>query len=87
MKLNASIKAMIGVAHAKALKAFSTDGEKQDKTAATARKRRKAGGGSSFLEGDAAGLVKQWDTASFFSIDREKRWEIIKSIRKNYRRL
>ena len=85
LKLNASIKAMIGVAHAKALKAFSTDGEKQ--AAATARKRRKAGGGSSSLEGDAAGLVKQWDTTSFFNIAREKRWEIIKSIQKNYKQL
>ena len=87
LKLNASIKAMIGVAHAKALKAVSTDGEKQDKAAATARKRRTAGGGSSSLEGDAAGLVKQWDTTSFFSIAREKRWEIIKSIQRNYKQL
>ena len=38
LKLNASIKAMIGVAHAKTLKAFSTDGEKKDMAMATAQK-------------------------------------------------
>ena len=87
LKLNASINAMIGVAHAKALKAFSTDGEKAEKAKATALKRRNAGGGSSSLSSDAAALVKQWDTTSFFKMPREKRWEVIKSIQKNYTQL
>ena len=38
LKLNISIKAMIGVAHTEAPKAFSTDGEKKDIAMATARK-------------------------------------------------
>ena len=59
LKSKASVKAMIGVAHAKALKAFSTDREKKETAMQTARKMMTRGSGSSSLSNDAAALVKK----------------------------
>ena len=87
LKISASIHAMIGVAHAKALKEFSTDGDKNEKALKIARKKRKKGGGSSSLSKDAEALVAQWNVTSFFSMPREKRWQIIKNVRQNYKQL
>ena len=87
LKIKASVKAMIGVAHAKALKAFSTDGEKKEKAMQTARKMMARGSGSSSLSNDAAALVEKWNVTSFFNFPREKRWMIIKSVQKNYKEL
>ena len=54
LKIKTSVKAMIGVAHAKALKAFSTHGKMKEKANQTARKMMARGSGSSFLSHDTA---------------------------------
>jgi len=87
LKIKASVKAMIGVGHAKALKAFTTDGDKAQKAAQTARKRSRCGGGSSSVEADAAALVAKWDVTSFFSLPPQQRWRVIKDVQHRYKEL
>jgi hypothetical protein len=65
----ASVAACLGVAHAAVLKAFASEGEKKQVSAAAARKKTKQSGELS-NKGDeaAAEEMEKWDTTSFFKI-------------------
>ena len=90
LKVKASVKAMIGVAHSRSIKAFTTDAEKNASAMATAKKRARRGtaaSSSSSLAAEAATIKKGWDTTSFFSLPREERWRVIKDIQHRYKEL
>ena len=84
----AGVEACLGVAHASMLKAFKTEGGKHAKAKVSVLKKRKRGvGGDGSVEKEVEELVEQWDATSFFKLDREKRWAIIKDVRRQYETL
>ena len=84
-RLGSSPMASVGVAHAMALHAFASPGEKTYSARMMARKQVKQG---YIEEGDAdssaAMLVKTCDMTSFKSIERAERWKILQSVSSNF---
>ena len=82
----ASMEACLGVAHAMVLKAFVSDGAKQQASASAARKKRQKTGGTS--DSDQAAFAEQleaWDTTSFFKLPPEERWVVIRDLQYRYK--
>jgi hypothetical protein len=81
LKLEASVYAELGVAHATAMKLMTTDGSKK------ARARRSSSGIADAGERAAAVEAKMsvWNCTSFFSLTREKRWLIIKDVQRSFK--
>jgi hypothetical protein len=75
----ACLQAVLGQAHALALKALATPGD----LAARARRKRKRGETAD----DDAEKVAAWKVTNFFEIPRERRWEIITDIQRRYKEL
>ena len=84
----AGVESCLGVAHAAMLKAFETDGGKRAKARQVVLKKRKRElGGNGSLEEEIDEQVEAWDATSFFKLDRELRWTIIKDVRRRYKDL
>jgi len=88
MRLGASFGATAGVAQSMSMHTMETPGALRQKAAAVASHKRKRAlcNGSTEAEQVAEQLAK-WHTTSFFALPRERRWEIIDSVRKDYKRM
>jgi len=84
--LGCETHALFGVASANLLKAFQSPEAKRKLAETTVKKRQRENGGT----GGAAEvdeLVAAWDMTSFNSLPREKRWGLIKDVRRKYKDL
>jgi hypothetical protein len=81
--LGASTHALFGVASANLLKAFQSPAAKKKQAEAHVKKRQRENGGTGSTA-EVEQLVAAWDMTSFNSLPREKRWGIIKDVRRKY---
>ena len=85
LRLDAGFGATAGVAQSISMHAMDTPGAMDKKAATTVSRKRKRGfGGGATEAAQVAEQLAKWNTTNFFALPRERRWEIIVSVRKNY---
>ena len=84
-RLRAGFRATAGVAQAICMHAMDTPGAMQGKAAATVKAKRKRGECSGALQADQVDdQVAEWNIMNFFSLPKDQRWSIIRSVRTDY---
>jgi hypothetical protein len=77
---------MMGVAHAQCLKLMASDAAKLAAAKQNVRKKQKEGHMVDF-DVEVQKQLDAWDYTSFSSIPRDVRWKVIKSLRRNYKKM
>ena len=87
LKLGAGVGATTGVALSIATKSMATDGELRSRAEAAVEKKRKRGlGGDLAIEEQVTEKIAAWQTLSFFALPKGRRWDIICSVRRAYKK-
>lgn len=86
LRLGAGFGATAGVAQSISMHAMETPGAMRHKAiVAVSRKRSHGLSGVATDAEQVAEQLAKWNTTSFFALPRERRWEIVVSVRKNYK--
>jgi hypothetical protein len=86
LRLGAGFGATAGVAQSTSMHAMDTPGALNQKAAAAVGRKRSRGLSKIAPEAElVAEQLAKWNTTSFFALPRERRWEIIVSVRRNYK--
>ena len=86
LRLRAGFGATAGVAQAASMRAMETPGAMRGKAKAVTKAKRKHNADSEASQNDQVDdVVAKWDATNFFSLPADKRWTIIRSVRKGYK--